>query len=72
MKLKRKHIIFEDNGMLDDNPWNRKDSVGKKKSKSDLEGLEIIELYVHSQMIERVYTQWCNEEHNKPCYTEFF
>ena len=49
MKLKRKHIIFEDNGMLDDNPWNRKDSVGKKKSKSDLEGLEIVELYVHTK-----------------------
>jgi len=42
--------------MVDDNPWNRKNGVGKKKSKSDLEGLEIIELYVHSQMIERVYT----------------
>ena len=30
--------------------------VSRYMSKSDLEGLEIIELYVHSQMIERVYT----------------
>ena len=42
MKLKRKHIIVEDNGMVDDNPCNRYQVRQTKdlevlKSKGDIE-----------------------------------